>query len=74
MRLSEFERAVEHEFGAGGATLVADLTLSQLAHRTAAECLGAGVPPREIWRALCVEADVPLARRHGVGLQDPPRD
>lgn len=73
MRLSEFERAVTQEFGASGAALVADLTLSRLGHRTAAESLAAGVPTREVWQALCVEADVPVARRHGAGLQDPPR-
>jgi len=73
MRLSEFERAVAREFGDAGATLITDLTLSRAGGRTAAECLRAGVEPREVWQALCIEADVPDARRHGVGLQDPPR-
>ncbi len=73
MRLSEFERAVEREFGAAGATLVTDLALPRAGNRTAAECLRDGVEPREVWHALCVEADVPPSRRHGVGLQDPPR-
>lgn len=73
MRLSEFERAVKQEFGATGAALVADLSLSRLGHRTAAECLAAGVPAREVWQALCAEADVPVARWYGAGLQDPPR-
>ncbi|MGV9194985.1 DUF3046 domain-containing protein [Microbacterium sp. MC2] len=74
MRLSEFERAVAREFGSAGATLVNDLALPHVGNRTAAECLRAGVDPREVWYALCLETDVPPARRHGVGLQDPPRN
>ncbi|MFT4230428.1 MAG: DUF3046 domain-containing protein [Microbacterium sp.] len=71
MRRSEFHRAVEHEFGARGDALVADLSLSLLGHRTAAQALAAGEPAREVWLALCAEADVPPARRHGVGRLDP---
>lgn len=67
MRRSEFDRAVEAEFGARGRSLVVDLTLPQVGGRTATEALAAGVPPREVWLALCVEADVPESRRHGVG-------
>ena len=73
MRHSEFERAVEDEFGRGGAALVDDLALSEIGHRTAREALAAGVAPREVWRALCVEADVPLERRHGAGRLEPRR-
>jgi hypothetical protein len=29
------------------------------------------VPPRDAWLALCEAMDVPVARRHGVGLADP---
>lgn len=50
-----------------------DLVLSPLSGRTAAEALDAGVPPRDIWLALCAEMDVPLERRHGVGRQEPRR-
>lgn len=71
MRRSEFLRAVDDEFGARGSSLVSDLVLTQLAGRTAAEALDAGVPPREIWLALCAHADVPLERRHGVGRMEP---
>ncbi len=73
MRLSEFDRAVAHEFGGQGASLVRDLALSGVGHRTAAEALRDGVPAREVWLALCAETDVPDARRHGVGLLDPQR-
>ncbi len=68
MRRSEFTRAVTAEFGGRGAALVADLVLGALNDRTAAQALEDGVPPREIWLALCAETDVPESRRHGVGL------
>lgn len=68
MRASEFGRAVDDEFGAHGASLVADLALQPLEYRTAADALRDGVPPREVWDALCAATDVPLSRRHGVGL------
>ncbi|WP_336645289.1 DUF3046 domain-containing protein [Microbacterium sp. USHLN186] len=70
MRRSEFLRAVEGEFGARAESLTHDLVLGGLG-RTAREALDAGVPPREIWLALCDEADVPPARRYGVGRLDP---
>lgn len=38
--------------------------------RTAIAALESGESPREVWLALCVEADVPEARRYGVGRQD----
>ncbi|KHK96165.1 signal transduction histidine kinase [Microbacterium mangrovi] len=71
MRRSEFDRAVEREFGARAASLVTDLGLTGVGGRTAREALDAGVPPREVWMALCEETDVPLSRRHGAGRQEP---
>ncbi|MFV0318796.1 MAG: DUF3046 domain-containing protein [Microbacterium sp.] len=73
MRRSELQRAVAHEFGARGDALIADLTLSTLGHRTAAEALAEGEPAGEIWLALCEEMDVPLSRRHGAGRIEPGR-
>ncbi|MFF3028270.1 DUF3046 domain-containing protein [Microbacterium sp. NPDC057944] len=73
MRRSEFLRAVDAEFQGRALSLVNDLVLSQLAGRTALEALDAGVPPRDIWLALCDETDVPLARRHGAGRLEPRR-
>lgn len=73
MRRSEFQRAVDAEFGVRGAALVIDLTLPALAGRTAAQAMDAGVPPREVWLALCAEMDVPESRRHGVGRLTPRR-
>lgn len=74
MRRSEFDRAVADEFGAGyAATLLRDLVMGRLGDRTGAEALRDGVPPREVWDALCIEMDVPAARRYGVGRLDPKR-
>ncbi|HCU77696.1 MAG TPA: DUF3046 domain-containing protein, partial [Microbacterium sp.] len=33
----------------------------------------AGVPPRDVWLALCAETDVPAQRRYGVGRLEPRR-
>ncbi len=73
MRRSEFQRAGDDEFGERAAFVVTDLSLSGVGYRTAAQALSDGVPPRDVWLALCIEADVPEARRHGVGLLDPRR-
>ena len=73
MRRSEFLRAVDAEFGARGGALVADLVLSTVGHRTAAQAMEAGIPPREIWLALCAEMDVPESRRYGAGRLEPKR-
>ncbi|SEB87795.1 DUF3046 domain-containing protein [Microbacterium hydrocarbonoxydans] len=73
MRRSEFLRAVDDEFGGRASSLVSDLVLTQLGGRTADEALDAGVPPRDIWLALCVETDVPIERRHGAGRLEPRR-
>jgi hypothetical protein len=74
VRRSEFLRAVDDEFGARGESLVADLVLTGLGHRTAAEALAAGVAPREVWLALCAETDVPAERRYGAGRLEPRRN
>ena len=71
MRRSEFLRAVEDEFGGRAVTLMADLVLGGVGNRTASDALEAGVPPREIWLALCNETDVPVERRYGVGRLEP---
>lgn len=73
MRRSEFLRAVADEFGARGESLLSDLSLGGVGGRTGTDALAAGVPPRDIWLALCAEMDVPIARRHGVGRIEPRR-
>lgn len=70
MRRSEFDRAVVDEFGARGSALLADLTLSGVGDRTASEALDAGVPPKDVWLALCEQTDVPESRRYGAGRRE----
>ena len=75
MKRSEFDRAVEEEFGAGYASVVVeDLVLESLDGRTARQALAAGVSPRAVWLAICEATDVPASRRHGAGLRAPRRD
>jgi hypothetical protein len=75
VKRSEFDLAVEEEFGAGYASVVVDdLVLGALDGRTARQALAAGVPPRTVWLALCEATDVPEARRHGAGLRTPGGD
>jgi hypothetical protein len=71
VRRSEFDRAVSDEFGSQGGYLLTDLSLPDFDGRTAAQALAAGVPPREVWLALCAEMDVPASRRYGVGRLEP---
>jgi len=73
MRRSEFERAVADEFGGRSAFLLSDLVLTEVGDRTAARALDDGVPPRDVWLALCVEMDVPEDRRYGAGRLEPRR-
>jgi len=72
VRRSEFLRAVDDEFGGRSVTLLHDLVLPGLG-RTASDALEGGVPPREIWLALCAETDVPEERRYGAGRLEPRR-
>lgn len=63
MRLTEFEELLHTEFGVvRGDTLLNDHVIEPLGGRTCAAAIEAGVDPREIWRALCAEFDVPRSR------------
>lgn len=73
MRAREFRTAVDDEFGARGATLVADLVLGDLGGLTAKQAIDAGMDAGEVWLALCRASDVPPNRRHGAGLREPLR-
>ncbi|WP_105566856.1 DUF3046 domain-containing protein [Microbacterium halophytorum] len=72
MKRSEFLRAVDDEFGARAASLTNDLVLPSFG-RSANEAIDSGIAPRDVWFALCEEADVPVERRHGAGLLEPKR-
>lgn len=60
VRLTEFHELVEGQFGrARGDSLLVDHVLSGLGGRTAAQAIEAGMEPRDVWRALCSDFDVP---------------
>ena len=57
---------MDEEFGSGySRVLAADLVLTTLGGRTAADALAAGIPPKTVWLAVCDMQDVPAARRLG---------
>ncbi|MBS1696653.1 MAG: DUF3046 domain-containing protein [Actinobacteria bacterium] len=60
MRLTEFNELVESQFGPiRGPSLLVDHVLAALGGRTGAEAIEDGVEPRDVWRALCADFDVP---------------
>jgi len=60
MRLTEFHELVIGRFGAAyGASVLVDHVLTTLGGRTAAQAIEDGADPRDVWRALCADFDVP---------------
>jgi hypothetical protein len=60
VRLTEFNQRVTLRFGATyGASVLADHVVSEFDGRSAAQAIEDGVEPRDVWRALCVDFDVP---------------
>lgn len=60
MRLTEFRELVAGRFGEmRGASLLVDHVLTGLGGRTAAQAIEDGTEPRDVWRALCADFDVP---------------
>lgn len=60
MRLTEFHELVEAQFGSvRGGSLLVDHVLTRLGGRTAVQAIEAGTDPRDVWRALCADFDVP---------------
>jgi hypothetical protein len=58
--LTEFNDLVDGQFGSmRGRTLLEDHVLTGVGGRTAAQAIDEGVDPREVWRALCADFDVP---------------
>ena len=63
VRLTEFQELLHTEFGeTRGDTLLNDHSILALGGRTGAAAIEAGVDPREVWRALCAEFDVPRSK------------
>jgi hypothetical protein len=63
VRLTEFWRRMNERFGAAYASSVAaDYRLSALGS-TVDVALAAGVEPRDVWRAVCAEFEMPASLR-----------
>jgi hypothetical protein len=64
VRASEFWRDMEGACGTARArTLADDLVLTSLGGRTPSQALTAGVPPRQVWTAVCEAMDLDEASR-----------
>ena len=64
VRLTHFRQLMDEEFGRVRAgSIVRDHVFSRLKGRTVEEALEAGEEPREVWRAVCAEFEVPAERR-----------
>ncbi|MDR2280297.1 DUF3046 domain-containing protein [Gordonia sp. PDNC005] len=63
MRLTEFNEMVGIEFGRlRSDAMLVDHVLIELGGRTGAQAIADGVDPREVWRALCRDFEVPPER------------
>lgn len=62
------------EFGQVYARILARDHWITVLNGTAEEALLQGVAPRQVWLALCAELGIPVERRHGRGIADPPAD
>jgi len=64
MRTTVFRNLMAAEFGAVRAEMLArDHVLAALGSRTVDQALEAGLPAKEIWRAVCDAFEVPPERR-----------
>jgi hypothetical protein len=64
MRITAFRKMMAEEFGEIRADMLArDHVFSALDNRTVDQALEAGVPTKEIWRAVCEAFEVPPERR-----------
>lgn len=67
MRHSKLWELLGDEFGdTYASSLARSHVLTRLGDRTAVQALDQGVSPREVWRAICEDLDVPEERRLGV--------
>ena len=75
MTRSEFFLAVADEFGdIQGRSLLRDLVIDALGHRSALDALEDGELPKKVWFALCAAMQVPENRWHGAGVPQPKAD
>jgi hypothetical protein len=63
VRLTEFNELLTGQFGAVyGTSVLVDHVLTGFGGRTAAQAIEDGAEPRDVWRALCADFDVPRDR------------
>ena len=63
---SEYRRLMTDEFGSAYAAVLGySHVLQALGNRTPDQALEAGIKPREVWEAVCVDLQVPEERRLG---------
>ncbi len=72
MRLSDFRRLMEEEFGPGNAGVIASSLVLPTLGTTAERALEAGEDPRRVWLDVCELQGVPAERR--LGRDIPVRD
>jgi hypothetical protein len=64
MRHTEFWARMEHALGPAYARSWADMyVIGELGGRTASQALAAGVPPKEVWRAVWSALELPASER-----------
>ena len=64
VRLTHFRQLMDDEFGSVRAgSITRDHVFGGLGGRTASEAIEAGEDPRDVWRVICVEFEVPADRR-----------
>ncbi|GED98174.1 DUF3046 domain-containing protein [Gordonia crocea] len=62
MRLTDFTELMNEQFGEQtAASMLVDHVLVDLGGRTGAQAIEEGVDPRDVWRAMCRDFDVPRA-------------
>ena len=60
MRLTEFWRRMERQFGVGYArSFASDMVLSSLGSRTVLQALEQGEDAKDVWRAVCAHLEQP---------------
>ena len=64
MRLTELWRRMDEALGPASVdTFASDQVIGALGDRTVRQALAAGVPAKEVWRAVCATLDLPARLR-----------
>lgn len=68
MKISDFRRLMDDEFGPGNAGVIATSLMLPTLRVTAEQALDSGVDPRHVWLDVCDLQGVPESRRLGRDL------